>query len=64
MPFNLGIGEIVMMAAALGGLAALGYGVIRLLGHGGVSRDELEAEKRDLERRIEALEKRDRLPKG
>ena len=64
MPFNLAITEIVMMLLALGAMAALGYGVVRLLGRGGVGRDEFEAEKRDLERRIEALEKRNRLPKG
>ena len=64
MPFNLGILELGMILVLLGVLAAVGYGVLRLLGRGGVSREELETEKRDLERRIEALEKRERLPKG
>lgn len=64
MPFGLGIGEIVMMVVSLGTMAAVVYGVVRLLGRGGVSRYELEAEKRDLERRIDALERRERLPKG
>lgn len=71
MPFNLGIGEIALIVASLGATAAVVYGVVRLLGRGvnllgsgGVGREELEAEKRALERRIEALERRDRLPKG
>lgn len=64
MPFGLGISEIVMMVVSLGTMAAVVYGVVKLLGRGGVSRNELEAEKRDLERRIEALERRERLPKG
>lgn len=67
MPFNLGILEIVIMVASLGGMAAVVYGVVRLVRHLDgrvVGRDELEAEKRRLERRIEALEERNRLPKG
>lgn len=64
MPFNLGITEIAMMVLSLGAMAAVGYGFIKLLGRGGVGREELEAEKRDLERRIQALEERERLPKG
>lgn len=67
MPFNFGIVEIVMMAGVLGGFAAMGYGVVKVVRFFDgrvVGRDELEAEKRELERRIEALEKRNRLPKG
>lgn len=64
MPFGLGIIEIGMMVAVLGVAAAVGYKAVKLLGRGGASREELEAEKRDLERRIEALERRERLPKG
>ena len=67
MPFNVSILEIVIMVASLGGMAAVVYGVVRLvrrLDGGVVGRGELEAEKRRLERRIEALEERNRLPKG
>ena len=64
MPFNLGITELGLVVAVFGVMAAVGYKVVKFLGRGGVSREELEAEKRDLERRIEAVEERERLPKG
>ena len=70
MPFGLGVSEFVMIVGILGVIviAAVGYGAIKLLGRsamgGSVSRQELEQVKQDLERKIEALEERERLPKG
>ncbi|MDE2795889.1 MAG: hypothetical protein OXL34_13800 [Gemmatimonadota bacterium] len=65
MPFNLGIMEIGMIVMVLGAIAVVGVGAFKLIDRGTVGRrEELEAEKRHLERRIEALEKREQLPKG
>ena len=68
MPFGLGIGEVFLVAVPLGIIAGAGYLAVRHLGQsmigGSVSRQELEQVKQDLERKIEALEERERLPKG
>lgn len=65
MPFNFGIVEIGLIAGVLGAIAVVACGAFKLIDRGTVgSREELEAEKRHLERRIEALEKREQLPKG
>ena len=62
MPIGIGIGELLLLGIVAGGLY-LGVRSIRRSGGGGRER-ELEAAKRDLEREIEAMNRRERPPKG
>ena len=59
--FGTGIGELLLLLIVLGIVAGLIHSARRL--GGGSRQRELDAAKRDFEREIEAMNRRERLPK-
>ncbi len=62
MPFGLGLMELVLVALMIGAMVGLVHVVFRL-SRGG-RRRELDEVRRDFEREVEAMKRRERLPKS
>ncbi len=65
MFFTFGIGEMLLLLIAIGIVVGVPLIIYRRLSPPGSSRhDELEEAKRDFEREVERMKRREQLPRG